>query len=118
MWTKIYIAALGLSIAISAFFNFYAWSWLQSKGNPVDAIAGFEYHFGIAWMVIWITTLGLLILGNAVLWGTGRAWAMWVTFLYFALLMVLRFFWLGNGFLNFQKARGFSDDNFSAAPLF
>jgi len=117
MSSKIYLAALAVSIAVMAFFTYYSWSWLQSIGLPAAVAAGFEYHSAIAWPVLWISAVALLLLGNAVLWTTGRSWAMWVTFVYFAAMIVIRFFWLNATFLQFQKEKGLAEGGISVGPL-
>lgn len=117
MWSKIYLILLGLSIAVMTFFTYYSWSWLQSPGNPADAVAGFEYHSNLAWMVLWLSAAALLMLGNSVLWVSGSAWAMWTTFLYFAVFVVVRSFWLNRSFLNFSSHQTGIDTSVSGAPL-
>lgn len=102
MFTKIYLAALGLSLAVMAFFTYYSWSWLQSIGQPAAAVAGYEYHANLAWITLWITSATLLILGNAVLWTTRSAWAIWLTFIFFGIFVVARFFGLEFAFIEFQ----------------
>ncbi|MBK6587865.1 MAG: hypothetical protein IPG22_06070 [Acidobacteria bacterium] len=90
MWSKLYLALLGLSLVVMAFFSFYSWSWLQSIGIPAQAAAGYEYHAGFAWTALWLTT-AILVPGRKRRQGTGgRAWAMWITFVYFAVLAVVR----------------------------
>ncbi len=117
MWSKICLAALGLFVVVMAFFTYYSWSWLQSIGDPRAAAAGYEYHAGLAWPILWITSIILLALGNAVLWSTGRGWAMWLSFSYFALFVVVRFFWLENLDLAYRKAHGLADSTFSIGPF-
>lgn len=113
MFSKIYVAALGLSLAVMAFFTYYSWSWLQSIGQPAAAVLGYEYHSNIAWIALWITTIVLLLLGNAVLWTTRSAWAMWLTFIYFAAFVIVKYFWLGREFMRFAE----SQSTFSSAPI-
>ncbi len=117
MWSKIYLVILAVAIIVMAFFTFYSWSWLQSIGLPSAAVAGYEYHAALAWPALWLPTIALLVLGNAVLWTTGRAWAMWVTFIYFSAFAVVRYFWLDQAFFQFRKTNGLFDGSFSIAPL-
>lgn len=117
MWSKIYLAALGLAVAVMVFFTFYSWSWLQSIGDPRAAVTGYEYHAGLAWPILWITAIVLLALGNAVLWATSRGWAMWLTFSYFAVFVIVRFFWLENLDLSYRKSNGLADATFSIGPF-
>lgn len=118
MWSKIYFAVLGLSLAIMGFFTVYSWSWLQSIGLPAAAAAGYEYHAGLSWPVLWISSIVLLMLGNAVLWTTGRAWALWATFLYFAIFVAAKYFWLDRAFAQFRIGNGLVEDASSAGPFF
>jgi len=117
MWSKIYLGVLAVSVILISFFTYYSWSWLQSIGLPMAAVAGYEYHAGLALPMLWISTIALLILGSAVLWTSGRAWAMWVTFLYFALFVMLRYFWLDQAFFQFKKTNGIADSTLSMAPI-
>lgn len=118
MWSKLYIALLGLSIVVLAFFTYYSWSWLQSIGLPAEAIASYQYHSRLSWTALWLSAAALLILGNVVLWTAGRTWAMWTTFLYFSAFIVVRYFWLDEKFLHFMKSNGLFDGSFSVGPFF
>lgn len=117
MWSKIYLAVLAVAFLGMAFFTFYSWSWLQSIGLPAAAVAGYEYHARLAWPSLWFATIILLVLGNAILWTSGRAWAMWLTFIYFSAFALTRYFWLDRVFLEFRTVNGLTDSSFSAAPL-
>ena len=117
MWSKIYFGVLAVAVVVMAFFTYYAWSWLQSIGQPVAAAEGYDYHSRLAWNAIWLFTIALLICGNAVLWASGRAWAMWATFLYFATVWIIHGFWLEPLFLRFNKASGLSEATRSMAPI-
>ncbi|MEQ1642325.1 MAG: hypothetical protein ABL959_02640 [Pyrinomonadaceae bacterium] len=117
MFNKFYLALLGISIAVMAFFTYYSWSWLQSIGLPAGAVAGYEYHAGLAWAALWISVVALMLLANAVLWATGRSWAVWTTLVYFSVLIVIRYFWLDQAVFSFKKTNGLFDGSFSVAPL-
>ena len=117
MWNKIYLAVMAISIAAMAFFTFYSASWLQSIGSPAAAVSGYEYHSEMAWITIWITTIALLLVANAVLWATGKSWAVWTTVVYFAVFMIARYFWLDQAFFTFKKQNIAFDGSFSVAPL-
>ncbi len=118
MFGKIYLALFAASTAAMAFFTCYSCSWLKSVGAPATAIAGYDYHAGYGWTTLWITTVVLLMLANAVLWASGRAWAMWLTVLYFAVFMVLRSFWLGPAAAEFRIASGLAADSSGVGPIF
>ena len=118
MWSKLYLASLGLSLVVMAFFTYYSWSWLQSIGRPAVAVAGFEYHSELAWTTLWISSFVLLISGNIILWTIGRAWAMWATFVYFAIMVASKFFWLDRAYFQFKTDNGLLSDGFSTGSFF
>lgn len=116
MFSKIYVALLGLSTAVLAFLTYYSWSWLQSIGAPEMAAAQFQYYSTAMTAALWISTVILLVIANAVLW-TKRAWAIWVTFLFFAAFAVLRYFWLEFGFTDFRMRNSSSGAGVLGGPL-
>lgn len=118
MLNKIYLAVLAVSIGIMVFFTYYSWSWLQSIGVPVAALEGYAYHANLAWAVLWLSSVLLLILANAILWKNGKAVAIWVTFLYFAVFVLVWYFWLDQSYFQFKKANGLWDGSFSVGPIF
>jgi hypothetical protein len=117
MWNKIFFVVFGISIAVMGFFSYYSWSWLQSIGQPAAAAEGYQYHAGLAWTTLLVSTSILLVLANAVFWVSGRLWGLWATFGYFAAFTAIRYFWLGREFFAFQKENGMSDAYFSGQSL-
>lgn len=92
MIKKSFLCLLGLAAVLSAFFAFYAYSWLGSIGNPRDAFAGYEYYRQIGWMFLWPAAAVLAAVGTAVLWTTRSAWALWASFAYFAFFVLTGFY--------------------------
>lgn len=113
MWNKIYFAVLAAAFVAMCFFTFYAHSWFGSIDNPKNAIAGFEYYARLGSIFLWISSTVLLILANIILWNTRRGWALWTTFSYFAIFVVLRAFWLEKARYNFEKS-----DSLFFTPVF
>lgn len=118
MWSKVYTVLLVLSVVVMAFFTYYSFSWLQSIGLPVAATAGYEYHSSLSWNSLWISAIALLFLGNVILWTSGQAWALWTTFVYFAVAVVVRTFWLDQAFADFRMTNNYSDGIFTIGPVF
>lgn len=104
MWNKIYLAVLALAFVVMCFFTFYANSWLGSIGNPKDALAGYHHYAGWSSTILVVSSLILLIIANVILWTTRRAWAIWITFVYFTIFVVLRTFWLEKSRYNFENS--------------
>lgn len=114
MWNKIYLVLLALAILTMCAFAYICNSWLGSIGNPVDAAKNFESYTSLYWNVLWISSALLLILANVLLWTNRKAWAMWATFLFFAVFVLLQTFWLENGYVVFQNKNNMTDKTFSA----
>lgn len=104
MWNKIYLIVLAAASLVMLFFTVYANSWLGSIGNPKNALEGYYYYAGLGSTFLWLSTAVLLILANVILWGLRRGWALWTTFAYFAVFVVLRTFWLEKMRYNFQNS--------------
>ncbi|MBK9215554.1 MAG: hypothetical protein IPM59_08125 [Chloracidobacterium sp.] len=117
MFGKIYLGILAVSMALMAFFTCYSCSWLKSVGAPAAAMAGYEYHSTYGWTALWLTTAVLLLLGNAVFWAGGRAWALWLSAIYFAIFSILRSFWLEPAAAEFRTANGLSSGD-GIGPIF
>jgi hypothetical protein len=112
MWNKIYTAAIGISFVLMAGLTFYSYTWLQSVAAPAMVAQNYDYYSNTGWMFLWISSIILLVLANFVLWTTGNAWAMWATFLYFALFILIRTLWLDQSFFNYQRQNGLTDSAF------
>ncbi|MBX3244908.1 MAG: hypothetical protein KF685_10665 [Acidobacteria bacterium] len=118
MWNKLYLALLGISVIAVGFFVYYSWSWLQSIGDPRAAIAGYEYHSGISSTLLWITTAILLIAANFSFAKFRQPWALWTTFIYFAVFVLIKFFWLSLTASAFRTDKALGHDNSLIGPIF
>lgn len=118
MWNKVFFIALAVAVLTMASLGFYSYSWLQSSTRPTDVVQNYEYYSNLAWMFLWISSLLLLVLANALYWRTEQAWALWATFLYFAVFVVVQTFLLDNAYANYQT-RNFpgAQNGFSASPF-
>jgi apolipoprotein N-acyltransferase len=72
----------------------------------------YDYYSNTGWLFLWISSIILLVLANVVLWTTRNAWAMWATFLYFALFMLIRTLWLDQSFFDYQRQNGITNRAF------
>ncbi|NOT48509.1 MAG: hypothetical protein HOP17_12260 [Acidobacteria bacterium] len=97
--------------------TYYAWSWLQSIGAPAATVEGYTFHSGIAWTVLLISSIVLLIFANFLLARFRRSWALWATFVYFALFVAIRYFFLEPSFFHYKAGAGLADASLSWAPL-
>lgn len=117
MLNKIYLAAFVVLLLPMAFLTYYAGSWLHSIGSPASVAEAYFYYSGLGWAVLWASFIILLIIANVVLWSNRKAWAVWLSFLYFALFIFLRYWWLEGDYLDFARRHSLTDSNFSTGPL-
>lgn len=118
MWNKIYLIVLAAAILIIAVLTYLSFDWLGSVTNPKDVIENYEKYANLSWVFLWISTLVLLVLGNVVLWMTRKSWALWATFLYFAVFIVLQKFWLEQSFFQYKQAHNLTQSGFLLSPIF
>ncbi len=104
MWNKIYLALLAVAFIVMCFFTFYANSWFGSIGNPKATLEGYYHYAGWGATILGVSSLILLVIANVIFWNTRRAWAMWTTFAYFTIFVILRTFWLEKMRYNFEKS--------------
>ena len=83
-----------------------------------NVAANFEFYSGFALTFLWISSLVMLILANALLWTNRSIWSLWTTFLYFAVFVLLNIFWLSELFFAYKKANGLTDGAFSLTGIF
>ncbi len=113
MWTKIYLLLLAVAAIISGFLTFYSYSWLQSIGSPANVLENYQFFADIGAAFLWISAAVMLITGNLIAFKTRKTWALWTTFAYFAVFIVLQTYWLGQMFFDFKKANNLSAETFS-----
>jgi len=117
MWNKIYSVILAIAVLAMSVLLYLQYSWLQSVTNPKDVIPKYESYSNNSWMFLLISSIILLIVGNVVLWKTGRAWAVWTSLLYFAGFMLAHTFWLENSFFRYKQANTTENSLISWSPL-
>lgn len=117
MLNKIYLAALGILVLPVAFLTYYSGSWLHSIGDPNTAKAEYFRYSGLSGTTLLISFVILIVLANMILWTSRRAWAIWASFLYLAVFVIVRFWWLEGDYLDFARRNSFTDSSFSLGPL-
>lgn len=117
MWIKIYLGALAVAVIVTGFFTFYSHSWLGSIGKPETVVSSYEYYSNLAWSAIWIFSIILLITANFVLWHTRKIWAMWTTFGFFAVFVLLQTFLLASLFTHYKVSNNLSESSVFFTPF-
>lgn len=117
MWNRIYFVVIAVCVVVMSALTYYSWSWLQSIGAPRAAVEGYTYHSGIAWNFLWVSSVALLILANVILAKYQKSWAMWASLVYFAVFVVIRYFWLEGSFSQLNHSSGLGEAGMSWAPV-
>lgn len=118
MLNKIYLALFVLALIATTGLTYLTYSQLQSIGfAPATVLQNFDSYSGTHRGFLFVSSLVLLITANAVLWATRRSWAMWLTFLYFAVFLMLNMWWLSDLGFNYQKQNSLSTDSFTLAGI-
>lgn len=119
MFTKIYLALLGISLLVILTLTFLCYSQLQSIGfAPTQIVENFESYDGFYKTVLWISSIALLILANIILWTSQRSWALWITFVYFAAFILLDMWWLGDLLFSYKKQNNLLSGSFQFGGFF
>lgn len=119
MFTKIYLALLGISLLVIVTLTFLCYSQLQSIGfAPTQIVENFESYDGFYKTVLWISSIALLILANIILWTSRRSWALWITFVYFAAFILLDMWWLGDLLFSYKKQNNLLSGSFQFGGFF
>lgn len=119
MFTKIYLAIFAVAFLVMLTVTILAYTQLQSFGFPPPQIVqNFEYYDGLLKTILWISSILLLVLANVILWTSRKSWALWVTFAYFAVFILLDMWWLADSRVFYQKQNGLFDGSFQVGGIF
>ena len=118
MWNKIYLILLVATTLTMSILLLLPNSWLGSITNPRDIARNYIHYASISWTFLLVSSVFLLILANIVLLKTGKAWALWVSLLYFAVFMIAQTFWLEQNFFRYQQANNLTDSAFFLGSIY
>jgi len=118
MWNKIYLISLAAAVVAIGILLYLSGSWLGSITKPEDVEAHYNFYSNIGWTFALISSLVLLVLGNVVLWTTGKTWAMWSSLAYFVVFVIAQTFWLENSFFRYKQENNLGSGLISWSPLF
>jgi hypothetical protein len=107
MINKIFLVLFGAAFLIMALLTFMTSSQLKSIGFPPEQIVqNFVNYESVHWILFWISSGVLLIVGNIILWTEQKAWALWLTLLFFAVFIMTNTWWLTENLANYQIHHG------------
>jgi hypothetical protein len=118
MFNKIFLAVFALAVLAMSVLTYTANSWLDRSGfSPAIIVSTFEYWMNLHWSALWISSLVLLILANVILWSYRKSWAIWLSFLYFGVFLMLNTWWLSDAIIGYKKANNLFDGSFSVSGI-
>lgn len=118
MINKIFLAVIAIAAIVMAVLTFLTYSQLQSNGFAPDRIVqNFEYYDTIHKTALWISSLTLLVLANIILWTYRKSWALWSTFAFFAVFILLNMWWFGDSLVDYKKTNNLLNGSFNIGGI-
>lgn len=119
MLNKIYLALLLIAILVMSVLTFLCYSQLQSIGfAPTQIVQNFDYYDSLHKSILWISSLALLILANIILWTNRKSWALWTSFAYFVVFILLNTWWLSESVGAYKKLNNLPESGIIITGLF
>lgn len=105
MLNKIFLILLAVAVLFMAALSYLTNSQLSSIGFPPPQIVEtFKSYENLHWLSLWISSLILLVLANVIMWTNRKSWALWITFVYFAVFIMVNTWWLTENLSAYQIA--------------
>lgn len=118
MLNKIFLGVFALAIIGLAILSFLSYNQLQSIGfAPANIVENFNSYHGIHWIYLWIASIVLLVFANVIMWTNRKAFALWLTFVFFAVSILVNMWWLSNLLFNYKKQNGLWEGGFNASII-
>jgi hypothetical protein len=118
MFNKIFFGLFISAVLVMGIMAVLAYFQLASIGfGPAQIVENFLAYDRIYKTVLWISSLILLVMANVILWTTRKAWALWLTFAYFAVFIMLNMWWLGEVLADFNTRNNLTDGGFQLGGL-
>lgn len=103
MLNKIFLILFAVAILFMATLSFLTNSQLSSIGFPPPQIVDtFKSYENLHWLSLWISSLILLVLSNVIMWTYRKSWALWLTFSFFAVFIMVNTWWLTESLKAYQ----------------
>lgn len=103
MLNKIFLILFAVAILFMATLSFLTNSQLSSIGFPPPQIVDtFKSYENLHWLSLWISSLILLVLSNVIMWTYRKSWALWLTFLFYAVFIMVNTWWLTESLKAYQ----------------
>lgn len=105
MWNKIFIVIFAVAVLAMLALTYLSYSQLKHIGfAPRDLVEGFKFYADVYWKFLWVSSLIILILSNVLLWLSRKSWALWSSFVFFAVFVVVQTWWLGRLLNDYEAA--------------
>jgi len=117
MFSKIYLALFVIAVLVMSVLTYFSYSWLQSISDPASVVQNFQTYSGLSWSALWISFVALLVFANVLLWKDRRAWALWLSLLFFAGFIVVQMFIVDQAFFTYQKTNNLTEKTYFLTPI-
>ena len=117
MFSKIYLALFAIAVLVMSVLTYFSYSWLQSISDPASVVQSFQTYSGLSWSALWISFVALLVFANVLLWKDRRAWALWLSLLFFAGFIVAQMFVVDQAYFTFQKENNLTEKTYFLTPI-
>lgn len=118
MLNKIFLAVYALTFIGLVALTFLAYSQLQSIGfAPATIAENFKSYSGFHWTYLWIASIVLLIFANVIIWTSRKAWALWLTFIFFGVSILANMWWLNSQLFSYKKQNGLWEGGFDLSLI-
>lgn len=119
MINKIFLLLFAISVLLLSTVTYLTYSQLQSNGfAPLQIISNFQFYDSWNKTLLWITSVVLLLAANLILWKNRSSWALWMSFGFFSVFVLLNMWWLSSAFINYTKDNDLSNGSFNVGGIF
>jgi hypothetical protein len=106
MWNKIYFGLLLVALISMGLMTFWCFNWLGSVDKPETVATNLMNSQSIFRTTLLICSGVLMIISNVLLWTKRSSWALWTTFIFFAVFIMLQTWWLNDMSNTYLAANG------------
>ena len=119
MLNKIFLGLFVVALITMIVLSYLTNAQLQSIGFPPPTIVEhYEFYASLHRSALWISSLALLVIANAVMWKSRKSWALWLTFIYFGCFILLNTWWLEESAFRYKKTHQLLEGGFQVGGIF
>jgi hypothetical protein len=106
MWNKIFVGLFAVAFIAMCAMTFWCYQWLGSVDKPETVAVNLMQSQSVYRTALLISSAILMIVANVHLWTKRSSWALWTTFVFFAMFIMLQTWWLDDLSNKYLTANG------------